>query len=360
MHGDSSGWFERRAGCAHKQHINEPMYGERAHALTCHRARQRETSSGIGAMKAAGIRAFGSAVEVLNLPRPTAPGNDQVLIEVLATGAGNWDDFARRGVWNIGVLPPMALGVEAAGVVTAVGPLVSRFAVGDEVLVHSAPVSFQGSWAQQFLAPASDVASKPSAMDWHTAGSFPVPALTAAEVVRSASVRRGEKLLVNGASGVTGGLIVAAASVVGVSVVAVCSLTAVSRARNYGAVTAFDSHDPKWREDARHIAPGGFRAVINASRGQAATLLSLVEEGGTLATITGDPPKSERSINVLDFYLAPDGLALEQAASEFATRGLELPIAATGGLEDAGRFLSVAVGGQAKGAQVLLPNGPVA
>ena len=77
-------------------------------------------------MKAAGIRRFGDAVQTLELPEPRALRPDEVLIEVRACGVGNWDDFARTGDWDLGVRPPMALGVEAAGPVVAAGDRVDR------------------------------------------------------------------------------------------------------------------------------------------------------------------------------------------------------------------------------------------
>ncbi len=47
--------------------------------------------------------------------------DDEVLLEVRAAGVGNWDEFVRTGGWGVGVTPPMALGVEAAGTVMAAG-----------------------------------------------------------------------------------------------------------------------------------------------------------------------------------------------------------------------------------------------
>lgn len=81
-------------------------------------------------MKAAGVRQFGAAIEVLDLPAPRQPSADEVLVAVRAAGVGNWDEFVRTGSWDIGIRPPMALGVEAAGVVTAVGDDVHGIEVG--------------------------------------------------------------------------------------------------------------------------------------------------------------------------------------------------------------------------------------
>jgi hypothetical protein len=61
--------------------------------------------------------------------RPLA--DDEVLLEVRAAGVGNWDEFVRTGGWDVGAKPPMELGVEAAGVVLAVGQAVTDWAPGD-------------------------------------------------------------------------------------------------------------------------------------------------------------------------------------------------------------------------------------
>jgi NADPH:quinone reductase-like Zn-dependent oxidoreductase len=72
-------------------------------------------------MLVAGIRCTGGDVEMTDVPRPRPLAEDEVLIQVRAAGVGNWDEFVRTGGWDVGRRPPMALGVEAAGLVTAVG-----------------------------------------------------------------------------------------------------------------------------------------------------------------------------------------------------------------------------------------------
>jgi NADPH:quinone reductase-like Zn-dependent oxidoreductase len=67
-------------------------------------------------MQAAGIDAFGGEVRMLELEAPGSPAPDEVLISVRAAGVGNWDEFVRVGNWDVGRRPPLALGVEAAGV----------------------------------------------------------------------------------------------------------------------------------------------------------------------------------------------------------------------------------------------------
>ena len=85
-------------------------------------------------MRAAGISEFGGAVGRIDLPDPRPLADDEVLIEIGAAGVGNWEEFVRTGQWDVGRAPPMALGVEAAGAITAIGDSVEDWDPGDEVL----------------------------------------------------------------------------------------------------------------------------------------------------------------------------------------------------------------------------------
>src|SRR5438034_4223015 len=157
-------------------------------------------------MKAAGIDAFGGEVELLELAAPAPPAPDEVVISVRAAGVGNWDEIVRVGGWDVGRRPPLALGVEAAGVVAAVGEDVASLAPGDEVLTHPLPLRHQGAWAEWLVAPGAVVAPKPAGVPWEVAAAFPVPALTADQALSEAArTPVGEWVLVHGAGGVTGG-----------------------------------------------------------------------------------------------------------------------------------------------------------
>jgi hypothetical protein len=198
-------------------------------------------------MQAAGIEAFGGEVQMLELAAPGSPAPDELVISVRAAGVGNWDEIVRVGEWDIGRKPPLALGVEATGVVAAVGEDVTSFALGDEVLTHPLPLRHQGTWAQLLVAPAALVAPKSGAVPWETAAAFPVPALTADQALNEAAPSpAGEWVLVHGAGGVTGGLVVQLAVARGATVVATAGPSSESRVRDYGARVVLDYHDPHW------------------------------------------------------------------------------------------------------------------
>ena len=285
----------------------------------------------------------------LELPTPTAVAPDQVSIEVYAAGVANWDDIVRTGDWDVGSVPPMALGVAASGVVREVGRNVSRFSPGDEVLTHSVPLQ-QGTWAELFVAREEHVAHKPSSTAWSEAALLPVPALTAHQVLSEAlAIQRGDLLLIHGAGGVTGGMLVALASDLGARVIATAGPRSVDRVRNYGANVIVDYHAPDWQSQVRAASGGRPGAAANAVPGGASTLVAMVDDGGRLATITGDPPEAERGIQVINYYVRPDGPALEQIALRLAERGLSIPLAATYDLSTADIALAEAVSGKTAG-----------
>ncbi len=258
----------------------------------------------------------------------------------------------------MGGTPPLALGVEAAGVVRAVGAAVSRFRVGDEVLTFTVPLR-QGAWAELFSAPEGHVAHKPAGMALPLAGLFPIPALTAHEVFTHAVELQpggGESVLVHGAGGVTGGVLVAVAAAMGARVIATAGPGSTDRVRGYGASAIVDYRTPGWQAEVRARADGGVAVAVNAVRGAAHSLLPLVADGGRLATITGDPPAAERQIRVSNCYVRPDGLALGQLAARYAERGLAIPVAGVFGLAQAGTALSEVIAGKARGGVLIDPR----
>jgi NADPH:quinone reductase-like Zn-dependent oxidoreductase len=306
-------------------------------------------------MRGAGITHIGGRVQLLELAAPRSLADDEVLIAVKAAGVANWDEFVRTGGWDVGLRPPMALGVEAAGVIEAVGDQVKEFAAGDAVMTHPLPLRQDGTWTEKLIAPAALVARKPPNVSWHSAGAFPVPALTAEQALEEAlHIRDGEWILVNGGAGVTGGMLVQLAVAKGAAVVTTASPAHARRLREYGAVAVLDYHEPEWPARVRELTGGaGVSAAVNAVPGQAEIALQAVMSDGRLATITGDPPQPERRITVANVYVRSDGRQLTALAELLATGDLAVPIAATYPIEDAAAALAATETGHAGGAIVL-------
>ncbi len=259
-------------------------------------------------MRAAGIQISGGRVGLIWMAEPRPPAADEVLMEVRAAGVGNWDQVVRSGDWDVGRAPPLVLGVEASGVVLACGADVVQPRVGDAVLTHPLPLRDQGCWAERLLAPASLVAAKPAWMGFPEAAVLPVPGLTAYEVlVESVAIQAGEWLFVHGAGGATGSTLVQIGLALGARVIASAGGSS-AEVRALGAVRVVDYRDPAWPAQVRALAGGqGVAVAVNARRGQAEAALAVVAPGGRLATITGDPPASQRGVRVSSFYIRRTG-----------------------------------------------------
>jgi NADPH:quinone reductase-like Zn-dependent oxidoreductase len=306
-------------------------------------------------MRVAGIRHIGGEVELIEVPGPRPLAADEVLLQVRAAGVGNWDEIVRTGGWDVGRNPPMALGVEAAGTVVAVGSTVTDWAPGDDVITHPLPLRDQGTWAPTLIAPAALLARKPAGVAWEAAAAFPVPALTAEQVLGEAlQVQAGDRLLVNGAGGVTGGLLVALGTWHGAEVIATAGLHSAQHVVALGARHVIDYHDEDWPDRVRALTGGaGVAAAANATPGGAAVALRAVADGGRLATITSDAPAAERGIAVSNAYVRSDGDQLRSLAPLLANGQLPILVAITYGLRDAAEALARVVSGRAGGAVAL-------
>jgi NADPH:quinone reductase-like Zn-dependent oxidoreductase len=222
----------------------------------------------------------------------------------------------------------MPLGVEAAGVIVAVGSGVNGFQPGDAVTTHSLPA---GSWAEKFTALAQHLALVPAGVPMTVAAALPVPALTADQALDAVTVRPNETVLVHGAGGVTGGVLVNLAARRGARVIATAGQA--GRARALGAAHVIDYHEPDWPARVRALTSGGagVDAAVNAARSGSADAVRAVRDGGRLATITADLPPAERGIALSDIVVVPDGARLTRLvpllAPDAITVGASYPLA---------------------------------
>ncbi|GAB2455218.1 quinone oxidoreductase family protein [Xylanimonas ulmi] len=150
-------------------------------------------------MRAVAAREAGGP-EVLTsveLPEPE-PGPGQLLVRVAAAGVNFIDTYRRSGLYPMPY--PHVVGVEGAGVVTALGEHVTGFAVGDEVAWCEAP----GSYAELALVPAAGAVRVPTGLDLTLAAALPLQGVTAHYLVASTfAVGLGhDVLLTAGAGGV--------------------------------------------------------------------------------------------------------------------------------------------------------------
>ncbi len=204
-------------------------------------------------MKAAVVGEHG--VEIRDLPKPE-PKPNEVLIRVRASSLNRADLLVAQGhqhgaVGGVGA----RLGLECAGEVEAVGSEVQGIKAGDRVM-GSAP----GGYAEYAVTDAARVHRIPANnMTFAQAACFPVALQTMHNaVVTAGRLKRGESLLIQGASSGVGLMGMQIGKVMGASVVMGTSTNPARRARlkEYGCDLALDSGDPKWPDEVKKATGG--------------------------------------------------------------------------------------------------------
>ncbi|MFS0772726.1 quinone oxidoreductase family protein [Sphingomonas sp. 1P08PE] len=265
-------------------------------------------------MNAVYIDRFGGAEVLTYGPQPVPqaqPG--QVLVKMAYAGVGTWDPLIREGVFAdiTGEVPafPIILGTDGSGIIAAIGEGIDRFAIGDAVYVLGSNV-----YAEYAAIDADAVSKVPSFLPLDQAAAMPVIALTSHHgLVDELRVKKGDSLLINGASGDAGHVAIQLAKLIGVRVLAVASgEDGVRAALELGADSAVDGKVADVAAAARAFAPGGLDAVLTFVAGpglDAAT--SAVREGGRVAYPLGvEPePRSRAGVHFHHFDLTLDAPA---------------------------------------------------
>ena len=174
-------------------------------------------------MKAIRFDRFGGPEELkpVDLPDPE-PGPDEVLIEVHAVSVVPGDWKLRKGLLTamFPVRPPKVPGRDGAGIVRAMGPNVTGFAVGDRVCFTCQHVD-QGSYAQLAARPAADVVPAPDGLGFIECAAIMHAGVCAwIAAVETAGVKAGDRVLVQGA---IGGMAVQLCKHLGAEVSGTCS-----------------------------------------------------------------------------------------------------------------------------------------
>ncbi len=196
-------------------------------------------------MKAAYITRYGRT-EVLNVgkqPVP-APKEDQVLIKVKAASINPRDWLLMRGIYPFKKLAepfPIILGSDMSGTIISVGKNVTELMVGDDVFGMQPIKGKFGAFAEFAAIQSSAVALKPKEIDHSSAAAMPCAGMTSLQTLRDlVSLKKGETILINGASGGVGSYAVQIARAYGAYVVAVCSAENANLCRSLGADKTID------------------------------------------------------------------------------------------------------------------------
>jgi len=288
-------------------------------------------------MQAAQFRRFGDpdVLEMVTVPRPT-PGAGEVQVRVHASTVNPHDTFVRDGTMKMltGRKFPMGVGLDFAGEIVAAGTEVADIAIGSQVwgMVSPKGAHVTGSAAEYVVVPSTRVALFPEQLSMVEAASLVTSGTTALRAIRDvAQTRPGEKVLVRGAAGGVGMIVVQLAHALGAQVTALASGSDADFVTRCGADEVLDFR----AVDADGV--GTFDVIVDTvGRGMLAFRRRLNRQG-RMVTISFGSPRAMGAIAVSKLFGArrirtfssnPDSRLLTDLA-EYVTSGAVQPIVDT-------------------------------
>jgi NADPH2:quinone reductase len=221
-----------------------------------------------------------------------APGPGQARVRHAAVGLNFADTYFRTGLYPVPL--PNGIGVEAAGVVEAVGPGVTNVIAGDRV-TYTGFVNTLGAYSTERVMPAAPLIRLPEGISCETAAAMTMRGLTAAYLMRRIwPLRTGDTILLHAAAGGVGLIVAQWAKLLGLRVIGTVSTSDKAIvARRHGCDHVIEYTRENVAARVREITDGAGVAVAYDSVGKdtfAASLDSLKRRGLLVCVGTASGP----------------------------------------------------------------------
>lgn len=236
-------------------------------------------------MKAVQIHHYGGpeALVYEDVPMP-AINDDDVLIKVEAASINPIDWKVRSGLRkDPNRHLPLILGWDVSGVIERLGKNVTDFQPGDQV--YSRPdVTRNGAYAEYIAVRASEIALKPQSLEYSKAAAVPLAGITAWQgLFTHGKLQKGQKVLIQGASGGVGTLAVQLAKWAGAYVIGTASAKNVEFLRQLGADEVID-YEKEHFENKLHNIDLVFDTIGGDTQIKS---LNVIKPGGILVSTVG-------------------------------------------------------------------------
>jgi len=309
-------------------------------------------------MKAVRFHAYGDpgVLRYEDVEQPV-PAADEVRIRVAATSFNPVDAGIRGGFLRqaFPVALPHVPGIDVAGTIDAPGANVTGRRVGDPV-IGFLPILADGAAAEYVVAPANILADAPRSIPLADVAALPEAGLTAWQsLFEHARLRRGQRLLVNGAGGAVGGYAVQLAKRAGAHVIATASPRSIDRARKAGADEVVDYTTT----DVADAVSQPVDVVLNLApvgRPELSAIARLVCTGGVvLSTVPAAMPDKTRGVRAVAVFVRSDAEQLAGLVAMVDAGELHVDVAERLSLPELPAVHVRADAGALSGKVVLLP-----
>ncbi|AOX66854.1 alcohol dehydrogenase [Curtobacterium sp. BH-2-1-1] len=248
-------------------------------------------------MKVVGVEQFGGpeALAVHEVPEPHA-GAGSVRIRVQAFAVNPTDTGVRAGQRDSSqASAPYVPGMDAAGVIDEVGPDVSGWEVGDEVMAIALPLSAHGgAYVEELVAPVGSFTRIPRGTSLPLASTVPMNGLTALQILSRAGLVPGQTLAVTGAAGLLGNYVVQLGVAAGLTVIADAAPADEALVRSLGPSHIVARGDG-FAAAVRALVPDGVDALADAAV-QRTSVVDAVRDGGVFLDVRGWEGNGARGI----------------------------------------------------------------
>lgn len=325
-------------------------------------------------MKRAYLTQFGhppDSVQLLDDPEPDAPGAGQVLVDILGASINPAELLLIQGQYASKPPLPVALGIEGAGRVRALGSGVSGLAEGD--LVMCLP---RQNWAERLVYDAGEVIRMPAGLDPMQAAMLKINPATALMMLRDMrTMQPGQWVVQNAANSAVGRCLVRLARSMGLKTINLVRRESLIADLTSEGADLVLVDGPGIDEQVRAQIDGECLLAIDAIGGEATLRLAdCLDDGGLIVNyglLSGQPCQLGadhaifRSISLRGFWLAkelremaaPDVQALyQELAAKIVDGSLQVPIEATYPLGDIADALAHAMKEGRNGKVLLMPT----
>jgi NADPH:quinone reductase-like Zn-dependent oxidoreductase len=291
-------------------------------------------------------------LNVVDVPRQQ-PGPGQALVEVRAAGINPGEAKIRQGAMH-DLWPatfPSGQGSDFAGVVAEVGAGVTNVAVGDNVIGF---VETRSSHAEFVVVAAANLIPKPDNVSWEVAGGLYVVGTTAYAAVRAVGLRQGDTVVVSGAAGGVGSVVVQLAKQAGATVIGIAGTANHDWLTDHGVIPV--AYGDGVVDRVRAAANGKVDAFIDTYGGDYVdNALELGVPKDRIDTVVNFAAAAKYGVKTEGNSVAANADVMAELAGLLAKGDLEIPVAAVYPLSEVRAAYRELADGHTRGKIVLVP-----